>query len=153
MKDNTKILWENVITICNQLFTRADVEDSPSTLLCCYAAFCSQSPLAQKICPMWLQQLCKACKPSFSLFLPSTSSGQFVFFPRQNCSLYRHSFAEILAHCGGGRASHACPSRVKPASLRAPLARLPWQLLLQDCRWSCTDAMSSVSSRSRTCMH
>lgn len=64
-------------------------------------------------------------KTSFSLFLPSTSSGQSVFFPRQNCSPYRHSFAEILARSGGCKASHASQAGAKLTSLKALLAGLP----------------------------
>lgn len=54
MKDNIKIIWENAIITYDQLLTRTGMEDSPSTLPCCYAAFCRQSPLAQKICSTWL---------------------------------------------------------------------------------------------------
>lgn len=60
------------------------MEGSPSTLPCCYAAFCRHNLLAWKLCSMWLtaQQSLK----NLSLCSAPQSVQVNLFFVRQNCS-------------------------------------------------------------------
>ena len=81
-----------------------------------------------KICSLWLSQLCKAWKTSFSLFLPSTSPGQSVFFPKQNCNPGKTQLCRKPCPGWGYKVSCASQAGTKLASLRAPL---PWGLQVQ----------------------
>lgn len=118
-----------LLSVNSSLQGQTWMEASPPTLPCCYAAFCSL--LARKNLLRVVVTALQSLKTPFSLFLPSASSGQFVFLPGQNCTPCRHGFAKILAHSRGYEASHACQAGAKLAPVRALLAQAAAALGLQ----------------------
>ena len=97
---------------------RTDVEDS-ALRSCCYAGFCRENLLPVVITDH------KAWKTSSCLFLPSTSPGQSVFFPKQNCNPCKTQLCRKPCPGWGYEVSCASQAGTKLASHRA---RLPWGL-------------------------